>query len=411
MANFCVSSGLAAGLLSLTIGCQEPARILATSPIEYLGEASVPGDARDRSGLTGALEDGSPADLLGGFGSAIAWTGRGERYVAAVDRGPADGATTFRDRVQTFDLRVERGAATPVRLELVSTTLLTDEAGRPFTGDAGAFEGADPALGHRLDPEGLRVSPRGTWYVSEEYGPQLLEFTADGRLSRRFEVPARVRIARPARAKEEDLPENTSGRVTNHGFEGLALSPDGEHLFALLQHPLIQDGGRKGVHARLFEVPVSGGATREYVATLDDSKFVFNEIVAVGARRFLAIERDGGAGSKARVKRIVELDLTGATDVSHVDALPARDLPAGIVAARKRTVLDLLDPRFGLAGDAFPEKIEGLCLGPDLADGRHVLVVTSDNDLKRDAASRVFVFALTDAVLGGYVPPTFTAPR
>ena len=53
----------------------------------------VTGFAKDQSGLTGLLEDGvTPHNLLGGLGSALAYTGRGQRYIATPDRGPADGA-------------------------------------------------------------------------------------------------------------------------------------------------------------------------------------------------------------------------------------------------------------------------------------------------------------------------------
>ncbi len=62
--------------------------------------------------------------------------------------------------------------------------------------------------------------------------------------------------------------------------------------------------------------------------------------------------------------------------------------------ASKAPYLDLLDPAFGLAGSNFPEKIEGLAFGPDLADGRHLLLVTSDNDFVATQPTRFFAFAL-----------------
>jgi hypothetical protein len=47
---------------------------------------------------------------------------------------------------------------------------------------------------------------------------------------------------------------------------------------------------------------------------------------------------------------------------------------------KKELFIDLLDPALNLA-PTIPEKLEGLAWGPDLPDGRHVLYVTSDNDL------------------------------
>ena len=37
-----------------------------------------------------------------------------------------------------------------------------------------------------------------------------------------------------------------------------------------------------------------------------------------------------------------------------------------------------------MVGADFPEKIEGLAFGPDLPDGRHLLLVTNDNDFEAD---------------------------
>jgi len=59
----------------------------------------------------------------------------------------------------------------------------------------------------------------------------------------------------------------------------------------------------------------------------------------------------------------------------------------------KAAFVDLLDTAFGLKGNTFPEKIEGLAFGPDLADGRHTLIVTNDNDFLA-APNNFYVFAI-----------------
>jgi hypothetical protein len=66
--------------------------------------------------------------------------------------------------------------------------------------------------------------------------------------------------------------------------------------------------------------------------------------------------------------------------------------------------LDLLDPAFGLAGSSFPAKIEGLAFGPDLADGRHVLLVSSDNDFSAATPTYLFAFAIPTGSLPGFQP-------
>src|SRR5262247_602169 len=96
--------------------------------ITLIGKAQVPGTARDMSNLP--TPDGAtiPADLLGSFGSAIAYTGQENRFVAADDRGPSDGAADWRCRVQTFDIDIDPKARPPVSVRLVGTTLLSDDS-------------------------------------------------------------------------------------------------------------------------------------------------------------------------------------------------------------------------------------------------------------------------------------------
>jgi len=50
-----------------------------------------------------------------------------------------------------------------------------------------------------------------------------------------------------------------------------------------------------------------------------------------------------------------------------------------------------------------PEKIEGLAWGKDLSDGRHVLIVTTDNDLKPAQPSWFWVLAVDPSDLSGFV--------
>jgi len=71
--------------------------------------------------------------------------------------------------------------------------------------------------------------------------------------------------------------------------------------------------------------------------------------------------------------------------------------------------LDLLDPAFGLAGSGFPEKIEGLAFGPDLPDGRHLLLVTSDNDFFANQDSKIFAFAIPQEGLPSFQPQILPA--
>lgn len=365
--------------------------------ITFLGKAEIPGTDTDLSGLTDTLEEGTPHNRLGGHGSGIAYTGRGNRYVMCADRGPADGATAYKCRLQFVDISVDRvGAEWRVEVKLVSTVMLTDPSGRPLVGASWAFEG-----GLRFDPEGVGMSVDGRVFVSDEYGPSILEFDHKGRASScRIGVPEKFQINHPASSPSKELASNRKGRQPNRGMEGLTVSPDGRYVWGIMQSPLLQDGAldsegnRAGVNVRMLGIDLRTGETREYVYVLDDPSYGISEILAVSESMFLVIERDGKAGSKARRKTVMRIDTSGAADISHVESLPSRQLPPEITPVKKHLFIDLLSAEYGLSGDSFPEKIEGLAFGPDLPDGRGLLLVSSDNDFVASRPTVILAFGV-----------------
>jgi hypothetical protein len=387
----------------------------AAADVTLVGVATLPGDTADLSGLKGKQTNGTPHDRLGGHGSGIAYTGRGDEYVLISDRGPADGATDFACRFHRMTVRVTPGRTPAVTLSLTATTLLTDGDGRQLVGSLAAFNHPEAAKNLRFDPEAIRVGPKGEVFVSDEYGPLVAEFDAKGRRGKLLPVPARFQTARPGKLPADEMPPKaTSGRQPNRGMEGLAVSPDGTRLLGAMQSPLLQDGGgvnakgeRQGRNCRLLEIDRRTGKTREFVYPLDDPANGVNEILAVNDRVFLVLERDGRAGKEAGFKRVFRIDLTAATDVSGTDRLPAGDLPDGITPVKKTAFLDLLDPAHGIAGSDCPEKFEGLAFGPDLPDGRRLLLVTADNDFIPTAPFRLYAFAVEPAAVSGYSPQTF----
>lgn len=358
--------------------------------ISLVGTALIAGDASDLSGVSGVLADGTPKNRLGGFGSAIAYTGENGRYLAVVDRGPKDGATAFACRFHEFELAVDAAKSPAVRVTLKRTVRLTNSAGASLVGASSAFDVGDAGKTVRFDPEGIAVGGKHTVFISDEYGPAIDEFTLDGKRVRSLNVPKVFAIAHPKAEKKDEIAANTSGRRTNKGFEGLTISPDGGKIYALLQGPLLQDAPTA---CRLLEIDLKTGADRQFVVALTHRKLGFCELLAISDHEFLVIERDDESGKSAKFKKIMRIDIAGATDVRTMAAIDEKAL-AKIVAVKKTAWLDLLDPRFGLAGKAFPEKVEGLTFGPTLADGRRVLVVTTDNDCDAREASAFWVFAV-----------------
>jgi len=102
---------------------------------------SVPGNALDKSGLRGKIcsaslpENCVPQAIYGGFGSALAYTGHDNVFVAAPDRGPLNGLTDvpYLDRVNFIHMTVDPAAPFPnIKTTLLDTRLLKNSSGQFF---------------------------------------------------------------------------------------------------------------------------------------------------------------------------------------------------------------------------------------------------------------------------------------
>jgi hypothetical protein len=403
----------------------------ATPGITLVGKGIITGTALDKSGLSGNIcQAGVPANcvpkaIFGGFGSDLTYTGHDNVFISAPDRGPFDGLTDipYLDRVHFLHITTDVGSPFPnIRTLLLDTRFLKNESGETFVGAAGAFDISNAFATLRLDPEGIRVGPEGTFFISDEYGPYVFEFDRQGHLLRRINVPPKFAIANPSSDPNAELTGNNSGRQANRGMEGLAITPDGRFLFGMMQNALLQDKGlspgttdRLGLNNRILKIDLTTGETREYVYVLEAINRGQGacEILAINDREFLVIDRDNRSNLQSPPqaptrKKIYKIDISSATDVSGVSSLPAGALPFGIVPVSKTLFIDLLDPAFNLA-PTIPEKIEGLAWGPNLEDGKHLLYVISDNDLNPSLATQIYSFAI-DPSLINFSPQTLPGP-
>lgn len=391
--------------------------VLAADPgVTFIGEGAIPGNAVDQSNLKGTLEDAAatPRNQAGGFGSAIAYSGREDLYYGTPDRGPADGTTTYIDRIYGIRIGVTPagGGKYTITPRIVSTKLMRASGNTYFTGSAKAFDETGSPQSLRFDPEGVRVSACGrSAYVSDEYGPYIYEFDlGSGKRLRSVALPNKFVIDLPSDDPTQELTQNAFGRQANRGMEGLAISPDGRKLYGIMQSPLIQDGGlggangttRVGLNVRILEITLGSGEAREFLYRLESASNGISEIVAVNDHEFLVLERDGRAGTSAVFKKIFKIDIAGATDIRTLKSMESVNAPANVTAVAKSVFINMLDADYGLAGATFPEKLEGLAFGPDLPDGRRLLIVTQDNDFIATQPSRFFAFAIDRAMLPGY---------
>jgi hypothetical protein len=189
----------------------------------------------------------------------------------------------------------------------------------------------------------------------------------------------------------DTLPARYAARQDNRGLEGLAASPDGSRLFAMLQSPL-ECGAKSeagGVVRLLVLDAADGRPVAEHLYPLDpetrDGKIC--AIAAIDDSSVLTIEQ--GDGGRAR---LYALSLARATDTlgrPDAAALGGESLERvgdprtrGIEPAAKRLVADLAGVLpamrrdvYGEAADGEPLKLEGIAI---LGDKR--VAIVNDND-------------------------------
>ena len=143
----------------------------APAGIELVAKGTIPGTSLDKSGLTGPICPASGSTpciskaAFGGFGSALAYAGLDDVFIAAPDRGPFDGLTDvpFLDRVHFLHITSESADQDQSPTTLPGYAIPpSNEFGQRLLGAAGAFDTVSPFATLRFDPEGIRVGATGT---------------------------------------------------------------------------------------------------------------------------------------------------------------------------------------------------------------------------------------------------------
>ena len=324
--------------------------------------SSRAGSYADLSGLKGTLENGAPANLLGGFGSGIAHIS-GDQFVAVPDRGPnavpfnsnVDDTVSYINRVHTIkmNLKANKDAGLPYTIdpELEATTLLFNLIplsygsgiglgvgdGAPkqnnffqhfFTGRSDNFNSnrnsGDPSDA-RLDPESIRVSNDGlTVFISDEYGPYVYQFLRCDRPPYSH-LPASRKILRQhstLRWAQLKSPTTPAAESRTKAWKASPSLPTAAPSSASCRTRSFRTpaGGAPNL-LRIVTIDIaSGRTTHEYPYLLTTGSGV-SDIVALNNHEFLVDERDGKGladASKAKIKQIFKIDLEGATDISNM---------------------------------------------------------------------------------------------
>jgi hypothetical protein len=307
--------------------------LLLTSPQIFAKD--VPSSAALPYQVLTSMENGTEI-RNGGYGSAMtAHPSLGDHFYALTDRGPnakyqgPEGkgkifpTPEYTPRIGLF--RLSNG-----EVEQVKVILLKDPKGKLITGlpnpkgmgDTGEVAYANDKSVLQADPfgldsEGLVALKDGSFWVSDEYGPHIVHYSATGIELERINPFGTGTGGRK-------LPAVFANRRANRGMEGLAITPDEKVLFGIMQSTLYNPS-KKAISnknlTRIVSFDIATGKTEQFLYQQEANNLSNSEIVALNQQQFLVIERDGGfagaSGKKqAKFKRIYQIDLSQATDVS-----------------------------------------------------------------------------------------------
>lgn len=261
-----------------------------------------------------------------GYFSDIYYDPNRNEWWGLSDRGPGGGTISYETRVQRFTLGVDMNTGAISNFQVAQTV--------KFSNAGNAMNGLAPSpsnvLGNALDPEGFAINPtNGNFLVSDEYGPSLNEFNRNGQLVRTFNTPASIvpRDAATGTPNYVNDTGNTAGKRGNRGFEGLAVSPDGQYTYTMLQSATLDEGGSSGVYDRIVKFDnATGNAVAQYAYKMEGSSQGrgISALVPINDHEFMVIERNNrGVGVDSDLaspnKKVFTLNLDGATDVSNID--------------------------------------------------------------------------------------------
>ncbi|MFP8893708.1 esterase-like activity of phytase family protein [Chryseobacterium sp. EZn1] len=337
--------------------------------------------------------------INGGFGSGAAAhpTRKGEFYVIT-DRGPNTDfqngkkflAPNFTPTIMHFKINADGN------VEVIKYIKLKNPSGQPITGlpnpvgmgSTGeiAYDASGNVLGtdqYGLDSESIVAAADGTFWVSDEYGPHIVHYSADGMEMERIS-PIGVNTG------PRKLPAVLAKRRANRGMEGLCMSPDGRTLIGTMQSMMYVPSKALATNktlTRIVTFDTVTGQTKQFLYKQDGGATdSVCDITAISNSEFLVIERDGNFGSQGGIKKVYRINLSNATDVNGADISAVDGMKingkaleqcswdeitnAGIKAVTKTLAVDLV-AKLGYEHDKF----EGI-----VYLGNNKLAVFNDDD-------------------------------
>ena len=275
----------------------------------------------------------------GGFGSEISpHPTEKNQFYALTDRGPnttydVNGdkgkiflAPNYTPKIGLFKLQ-EDGS-----IHKLQEILLKDPTGKPVTGLPNQHFGATKEIAYDqygkvlengtdefgLDSEGLVALKDGTFWISDEYGPHIVHFNAEG-----VEIDRINAYDQDERRKSGNLlPLEYANRRQNRGMEGLTISPDQKTLIGILQSTMSNPDSSvtKSDLVRIVMIHLENKSISQYLYRQEIKSNSNTAIVALNDHQFLVSERDDDfyKDNPQAFKRVYKIDISNATNLESI---------------------------------------------------------------------------------------------
>ncbi len=308
--------------------------------LKFKQGVQLPYDILDIHNIPDGAKAGNFIEIrCGGFGSEIsAHPTEKNQFYALTDRGPnttydvnGDKGKIFLDpsytpKIGLFQLH-ENGT-----IEKLKEILLKDPSGNMITGLPNQHFGATKEIAYDqygkvlehgtdefgLDSEGLVALKDGTFWVSDEYGPHIVHFNADG-----IEIDRINAYEQDERRKSGYLlPLEFANRRQNRGMEGLTITPDQKTLVGIMQSTMSNpdSSASKSDFVRIVTINLENKAISQYLYRQENIGHSNTAITALSANEFLVAERDDDfyKDNPKAFKRVYKIDFSAATDVEQI---------------------------------------------------------------------------------------------
>jgi hypothetical protein len=254
--------------------------------------------------------------------------------------------------------------------------------------------------GSDFDTESFQIAGGALW-IGDEFGPYLIKTDLKGKVLAVFETQVDGKVVRSPDHPAVLTPPAPNVAVKfqvrrSKGFEGMASSPDGSKLYALLEGALWNEAsnasetldGKQYLRVLEFDVKAEKWTGRHWKYVLEANDHAIGDFNMIDATTGLIIERDNGEGTAdkacpetqkrtdcfhdlAKFKRVYKIELTEANvntpvrKIGYIDLMAIADPHK--LARKPLTNAVLTFPFF---------TIENV----DIVDANHI-VVGNDNNL------------------------------